>query len=375
VVPIRVRKRGSSQFSKPLHGIGTHPRGDNRGAFAACLCVSLLFAGGLGNSATARTVAPSKGISTPVWIPPREVEWQWELDHPLCNSDGDATPTQTAALIAKTVENPALHPACAADLGIRSGRSALKAIDGAVAPATNPKVYDIDGFDNTGTDNGNETESLSSSDSPVVAELHALGDHVICYVDVGTAEDWRPDYVDFKGLTLNPVQGWPGEYWISLAPGHLGAVEKIMTARFEMCRHNHFDAIEPDNIDSSENGTANTQAEQLRYDEWVADEVHRLDMSVAQKNIEDESSVLSHYFDFVIEEQCYEYADCLDLAPYYRARRTVLEVEYQGNGASESWFAKACTVGVNGQPGADSLGLDSVYLSLNLDGSLRVPCR
>ena len=171
------------------------------------------------------------------------------------------------------------------------------------------------------------------------------------------------------------MQGWPGEYWISLAPDHFGAVEKIMTARFEMCRHNHFDAVEPDNIDSSENGTANTRAEQLRYDEWVAGEVHRLGMSVAQKNFEDESSVLSHYFNFVVEEQCYEYADCLDLAPYYRAHRTVLEVEYQGKGESNSWFAKVCTAGVNRQPGADSLGLDSVYLSLNLDGSLRVPCR
>ena len=44
-------------------------------------------------------------------------------------------------------------------------------IDGAVAPFTDPKVYDIDGFDNTGTDNADETGSLSSSDSPVVAEL------------------------------------------------------------------------------------------------------------------------------------------------------------------------------------------------------------
>jgi len=302
------------------------------------------------------------------------VEWQWELDHPLCNTSGDATPTETAKLIASTVADPSLSPSCAADLGITSGRSPLRAVDGAVAPATNPKVYDIDGFDNTGSDNANEAESLHSSGSPVVAELHALGDHVICYVDVGTAESWRPDYSEFKGLTLNQVQGWPGEYWISLAAEHLGAVEKIMTARFEMCRHNHFDAVEPDNIDSSENGTVNTEGEQVRYDEWVAEEVHRLGMSVAQKNFEDESTVLSRYFDFVIEEQCYQYADCLDLAPYYRAHRTVLEVEYQGDG-SRSWFAKVCTLGTNGQPGADKLGFSSVYLSLNLDGSLRLPCR
>jgi hypothetical protein len=148
-----------------------------------------------------------------------------------------------------------------------------------------------------------------------------------------------------------------------------------MTKRFEMCHDNHFDAVEPDNIDGSENGTGNSQVEQLAYDEWVAREVHRLGMSVAQKNFEDESATLARYFDFVIEEQCYQYVDCVDLAPYYKDHRTVLEVEYQGGSTPESWFAKACTVGVNGQPAAEKLGLDPVYLSLNLDGSLRVPCR
>ena len=54
------------------------------------------------------------------------VEWQWELDHPLCNSDGNATPTETAKLIARTVDDPALSPACAEDLGITSGRSPLR---------------------------------------------------------------------------------------------------------------------------------------------------------------------------------------------------------------------------------------------------------
>jgi hypothetical protein len=257
---------------------------------------------------------------------------------------------------------------------VLSGRSPLKAVDGALAPSTDPRVYDIDGFDNTGTDNGDETASLRSSGSSVVAELHALGDHVICYVDVGTAENWRPDYSELKGSRLGPVSGWPGEYWISLAPGRLGVVESVMTKRFEMCHDNHFDAVEPDNIDSSDNGTSNTQAEQIAYDKWVAREIHSLGMSVAQKNYEDESAALEPSFDFVIEEQCYQYADCRDLAPYYRNHKTVLEVEYSG-GISKPQFARACTVGLNGQPAADRLPFDSVYLSMNLDGSLRVPCR
>ena len=312
--------------------------------------------------------------ATKLWVPPTSVEWQWELDHPLCDSGGTATAQETARLIRATVERPSSSPSCAADLGLISAKLPVIAIDGAVAPHTNPKAYDIDGFDNTGSDNGSEAQSLGSSDSPVIAELHALGDHVICYIDVGTAESWRVDFSELKAATLGAVKGWPGEYWISLAPRFRGIVDRVMLERFEMCRNNHFDAVEPDNMDSSENGTTNTQAEQIGYDEWVAREVHRLGMSVAQKNYEDEASTLEPYFDFVIEEQCYLYADCSDLARYYRNHKAVLEVEYQGD-MSESRFARACTTGINSQPAADKAGLDSVYLSVNLDGSVRIPCR
>ena len=40
-------------------------------------------------------------------------------------------------------------------------------------------AYDIDGFENSAAE---------------VALLHAAGRHVICYIDVGTAESFRPDY-------------------------------------------------------------------------------------------------------------------------------------------------------------------------------------
>ena len=50
-----------------------------------------------------------------------------------------------------------------------------------------------------------------------------------------------------------------------------------------------------------------------------------------QKNFEDQSSVLEPYFDFVIEEQCYQYNDCSDLQPYVDAHKGVFDVEYDGN--------------------------------------------
>jgi len=264
-------------------------------------------------------------------------------------------------------------------MGITSGTSPVEAVDGATAPATDPTVFDIDGFDNTGTDNADESSSLGSAHSPVVAELHALGDHVVCYVDVGTAESWRPDYSRFPAALLGDNNGWPGERWLDTNPNgpDYATLQAIMTARFEMCKNNGFDAVEPDNLDGSENttGFSLTVAEGDQYAEWVAKEIHSLGMSVAQKNFEDQSSVLEPYFDFVIEEQCFQYGDCTDLAPYYDNGKAVLEVEYSSGGISLAKFDAACASGINGQPSADGLGLDSAYFNINLDGSLRVPCR
>ncbi len=43
---------------------------------------------------------------------------------------------------------------------------------------------DIDGFDNS---------------SGTVANFHAIGQRMICYIDVGTSENWRPDASQFPG--------------------------------------------------------------------------------------------------------------------------------------------------------------------------------
>ena len=293
----------------------------------------------------------TQAVSTPgaYWHPPAgRLEWGWEIDHPLCNGNGQLTAAQTATTIAATVADPSSNPSCAADLGLTSGSSAVVAVNGSTAPATDPTVLDIDGFDNTGSDNANESGSLASSNSPVVAELHALGDHVVCYIDVGTAENWRPDFSEFPAALLGASNGWAGERWLDTNPSgpDYATLQRIMTARFEMCKNNGFDAVEPDNLDGAVNGTGFniTTAEGDQYAEWVANEIHSLRMAVAQKNFETQSSVLEPYFDFVIEEQCYQYGDCTDLAPYYENGKAVLEVNYTVAGSrwpALMWLARA----------------------------------
>src|SRR5277367_3277599 len=94
-------------------------------------------------------------------------------------------------------------------------------------------VYDVDGFETTAAQ---------------VAALHAQGKHVVCYIDVGTAEDFRPDYGKFPKSVLGRSNGWPGEKWLDIR--QLSVLEPIMTARFQMCHEKGFDAVEPDNIEA-----------------------------------------------------------------------------------------------------------------------------
>jgi hypothetical protein len=204
---------------------------------------------------------------------------------------------------------------------------------------------DIDGFNNGASE---------------VAALHAAGQRAICYIDVGTAENWRPDYGKFPASVMGSSNGWPGETWLNVAD--LSTLEPIMTARFAMCQAAGYDAVEPDNMDGYENSTGFpiTAAQQLTYDEWVANEVHSLGMAVFEKNDSDQASALEPYFDGVIDEQCNQYRGCSAYQPYLSAGKPVLNAEYSG---ATSFCAAD-----------DAAGIMGALYSVNLDGSTYAPC-
>jgi hypothetical protein len=186
-------------------------------------------------------------------------------------------------------------------------------LQGTVANDEPVAAYDIDGFETSAAE---------------VAALHSQGKHVICYIDVGTAEDFRPDYSEFPKSVLGRSTGWPGERWLDIR--QLGVLEPIMTARFQMCKEKGFDAVEPDNIEgyANKSGFPLTAAEQLTYNEWVANEVHALGMAVLQKNDGEQTPELLPYFDGALSEQCNQYKECADFEPYLAAGKPVLNAEY-----------------------------------------------
>jgi hypothetical protein len=199
------------------------------------------------------------------WVPPRESTWQWQLTVPVDQS-------------------------------------------------VDAQVYDIDLFEN---------------EASVVSSLHAQGRHVICYLDVGTWEGWRPDASKFPASVLGKADpGWTEEKWLDIR--QLSIIEPIMQARLELCKQKGFDGVEADNVDGFQNNTGFplTAAEQLTYNEWLANTAHTLGLSIALKSDTDQAAELEPYFDFSLDEECFDYSECNELEPFIKAGKPVFEVEY-----------------------------------------------
>ncbi len=102
-------------------------------------------------------------------------------------------------------------------------------------------------------------------------------------------------------------------------------------------------------------------ADQLRYDAWLADQAHRRGLSAALKNDLDQIHRLLPYFDFALDEECFQYHECWKLKPFVTAGKAVFDVEYS---LSTSKFC----------PKAKALNFNSLKKHLAL-GPWRVACR
>jgi hypothetical protein len=191
------------------------------------------------------------------------------------------------------------------------------AYPGDVVAGQGDVVYDIDG---------------ETNDAATVAQLHALGSNVkvVCYVDVGTYENYRSDASQFPASVLGSSNGWPGEQWLDVRQQSI--LLPIMKNRFvQWCVNKGFDAIEPDNLDGWENssGFPLTQAENLAYDTAIADLAHSLGLSVGLKNLPDVASTVEPSFDWALDEQCTQYSECSAYTTSFLAHgKAVWDVEY-----------------------------------------------
>ena len=199
--------------------------------------------------------------------------------------------------------------------------------------------------------------NLDLYDTPVslIDNLHAQGKRVICYFSGGSWENWRPDANDFPASVLgNGLSGWPGERWLDVRA--LSTLKPIMEKRIQLAKAKGCDAVDPDNMDGYTNnpGFPMTGTHQLAYNKMIAIMAHENGLGVGLKNDLDQVSELIDYFDFAVNEQCYQYNECNVLLPFINQGKPVFHIEYN---ISPSIFC----------PKANVAGFDSLYKTLNLD--------
>ncbi len=220
-------------------------------------------------------------------------------------------------------------------------------LSGVVNQSYNVKMYDIDMFDNSAN---------------TVASLHSKGRKVVCYISAGSWENWRPDADKFPQSVLgNSLGGWPGEKWLDIR--QIDIIGPLMKARMNKCKNKGFDGIEPDNIDGyqSNTGFPLTYQDQIRYNKFLANYAHKINLSIGLKNDVDQVGALLPYFDWTLNEECFKYKECKKLLPFINANKAVFQVEYNLD------TADFC-------PQANNMNFNSMKKHLNL-GPWRDPCR
>jgi hypothetical protein len=210
-------------------------------------------------------------------------------------------------------------------------------------------AYDLDLFD---------------TEAAAIADLHARGKRVICYISAGSWEDWRPDADLFPEEVIGRnYSGWPGEKWLDVR--QLDELQPIMSARLDLWASKGFDGVEPDNVEvlGNDTGFPMDYQDQLAYALWLAQAAHARGLVIGLKNAPQMVGDVVESFDFAIVEDCFEYDWCADMSPFIQAGKPVFAIEYTDSGID---FQDACAQ-------ADSLGLSMILKHRDLD-AYRLPC-
>jgi hypothetical protein len=215
-----------------------------------------------------------------------------------------------------------------------------------IGTSINVQMYDIDLFD---------------VPKSVIDRLHAAGRIVICYFSAGSWENWRPDADQFPDeVKGNNLSGWPGEKWLDIR--RLDILGPIIRSRMDLAVQKGCDGLESDNVDGYSNNTrfSLSPQDQIAYNTWLANEAHGRNLSIGLKNDLDQVSDLLPYFDWALNEQCFQYNECTALLPFVKAGKAVFGVEYSGDPVV------FC-------PKANAMGFDWLKKNVNLD-AWRIDC-
>ncbi|KAI6912581.1 hypothetical protein D0869_05059 [Hortaea werneckii] len=263
-------------------------------------------------TAFARSVQPAANANNTIWQPGARATWQIVLRHPL-----ELSPN---------------------------------------APAIEPDVdiFDIDLFDNPAS---------------TIDALHKLGKKVVCYFSAGSYEPYRSDSSQFRESDLGePLDGWPDEKWLDLNSPN---VRRIMADRIALARKKGCDAIDPDNIDSynNDNGLDLEAYDSIKFIRFLSQEALANGLSIGLKNAAEIVSDIEADVQFSVVEECTEYEECGNFAPFIHANKPVFQIEYPSkSGAatvSPNMISHICG---NKDDASGSDGFSTILKDYSLDG-------
>jgi hypothetical protein len=275
-----------------------------RGLMVAAFCCTALIAA-LGGSSVAHGAA--------IWVPPPSTTWQWQIQ-------GTVNTTVSGQLFdidlfdsQPTAGNPP-----------RPQSDPLPWVSYPPGAYVGPTV----------------TPAGEAANPGIIATLHGQGRHVLCYMDSGAWESYRPDASEFPSAVIGKSTGWNGERWLDIRKTAWPQFEWIIVNRMLLAKQSGCDGIEPD----QNNPVGNDPGFSISYadeDAWyleVAKDAHALGLTVVMKNgieLLEQSQYapgLVAAFDGDINEQCYEYQECEPgLGTFVSAGKWVGEVEYTTN--------------------------------------------
>ena len=213
-------------------------------------------------------------------------------------------------------------------------------VDTSVSPAT---MFDIDLQDAVPADQTVTVPGFGSVTWPegdnagVIAKLHSMGKKVICYLDSGAWENYRPDATLFPSSVIGNDTGWSGERWLDIRPVSWPLFAPIIWARMDLARSIGCDGVEPDQNNPWGNnpGFPISLPDQKAWYLQVAREAHLRNLSVGQKNgIDTTDADTIAAFDWNLNEECFRYSECSALSGYIAAGKAVFQVEYDGSPAT-----------------------------------------
>jgi hypothetical protein len=213
---------------------------------------------------------------------------------------------------------------------------------------------------------------LFDTSAETIALLQSQNKRVICYFSAGSFEDWRSDVDDIPAAAIgNALDGWDNERWLDIRSGE---VQNLVLSRLALAQTKGCDGVEPDNVDvyTNDSGFNISATDQLAFNRFIANEAHNRGLAVGLKNDLDQIEQLVAYFDFSVNEQCFEYDECDRLSPFIQASKPVFNAEYHSDWVGDSSDASVARDELCAD--ANDRRFSTLVLPLDLDGEFRYPC-